>query len=250
MKEYSIVIPAYNEGDKITSTLTQVASFMNNFSSEYEIIVVDDGSTDSTAAIVDEYLKTTPNITLVRNLHKGKGVALYAGVMKAIGEYIYLCDADLSTPVSELKKMAVWAKENDFDIVIGSREGIGAQRVDEPFYRHLMGRGFNFLVQLLALPGIKDSQCGYKLFKSKVAKEVFQKLIVYGPKNETLKVPYLGAFDVEVLYIAKKLGYKIKEVPVFWKYVKTTRLRAIPDSIKMLRDVVKVRILDFKGRYN
>ena len=117
MKEYSIVIPAYNEADKITSTLTKVTSYMNTFSPSYEIVVVDDGSTDNTAEKVEEHAQENGNVTLIKNQHKGKGVAVWTGVMRSDSRYIYLCDADLSTPISEIKKLSIWAKEHDFDIV-------------------------------------------------------------------------------------------------------------------------------------
>jgi dolichyl-phosphate beta-glucosyltransferase len=250
MKEYSIVIPAYNEADKITSTLTQVTSYMSTFSSSYEVLVVDDGSSDRTADKVDEYSKNNDNVMVIRNPHKGKGIAVWAGVMRAAGQYIYLCDADLSTPISEIKKLSVWAKDHDFDIVIASREGPGSQRIDEPLYRHLMGRMFNMIVRVLALPGIKDSQCGFKLMKADVAKQIFSKLKVYSPQSEVLGVPYMGAFDVEVLYLARKMGFSIKEVSVIWKYVKTTRLSPVRDAFRMVRDVLQIRVNDFKGKYS
>ena len=249
MIEYSIVIPCFNESGKITSSLTQVLNFMPSFCSSFEVIVVDDGSTDDSVAKIKEYQKDHPHIRLIENPHKGKGPTVWKGVMEAKGDYIYLSDADLSTPIDSLKKLSTWLKEHDYDIVIASREGHGAERVEEPFYRHLMGRVFNFLVQLLILPGIKDSQCGFKLFKHDIAKNTFARLSIYGESAEIQQKAYLGAFDVEVLFIAKKLGYKIKEVPVKWTYVKTTRLNPLQDSLKMVRDVFRIRLNNLKGVY-
>ena len=131
--EYSIVIPVYNEADKITTSLTQVLSFMRTYSGSFEVLVIDDGSSDRSADIIEEYAYNNPEVVLVRNLHKGKAAALYAGVQKAGGFYIYLADADFSTPVTELKKLSVWLKDQDFDIVIASREGTGAVRIGEPY---------------------------------------------------------------------------------------------------------------------
>lgn len=246
---YSIVIPAYNESDKITSSLTQVVNFMRSYATSFEIIVVDDGSSDNTAALVETYSKTNPEVKIIRNKHKGKGPTVWTGIMAAQGDLVYMCDADLSAPISELKKLAFWITEHEYDIVIASREGAGAVRIKEPFYRHFIGRGFNILVQLFALPGIKDTQCGFKLFKKDVAKNIFKMLHIYGQDAAEIKDAYMGAFDVEVLYLAKKKKYKIKELPVVWTHVPTNRLNTIRDSFKMLKDVLAVRVNDWKGVY-
>jgi dolichyl-phosphate beta-glucosyltransferase len=247
--EYSIVISAYNEADKISSTLTQITNFMKEFSPEFEIVVVDDGSRDNTAQIVEGYAAENPHVVLVKNPHKGKGVGVWTGITHARGTYIYMCDADLSASIQELKKLSVWTKEQGFDIVIASREGTGALRVSEPAYRHIMGRVFNIFVQVIALPGITDSQCGFKLFKGAAAKDIFSRLRVYTPQSGVLKDAYTGAFDVEVLYLARKLGYKIKQVPVTWSFVKTTRIAPFRDSLKMARDVLRIKLNDLRGFY-
>lgn len=249
MIEYSIVIPCYNESGKITSSLTQILNFMSSFSDSFEVVVVDDGSTDDSVAKIKEYQKDHDHIRLIENAHKGKGPTVWKGVMEARGEYIYMADADLSAPIEELKKLSLWVREHDYAIVIASREGHGAERVDEPFYRHLMGRVFNFLVQALILPGIKDSQCGFKLFRKEAAKNTFARLTIYGESAEVQQKAYLGAFDVEVLFIARKLGYKIREVPVKWTYVRTTRLNPLQDSLKMARDVLRIRLNNLRGVY-
>jgi dolichyl-phosphate beta-glucosyltransferase len=250
MIEYSIVMPAYNEADKISSTITQVLGFMRGFCESFEFLIVNDGSSDSTAQIVADMARENTELHLIDNPHKGKGFAVWTGIMKAQGEYIYMADADLSTPITELKKLTVWVKDQDFDIVIASREGIGADRVGEPVYRHIMGRVFNIWVQLIALPGIQDSQCGFKLFKKKAAKDIFSRLQIYGSDSKQIKGAYFGAWDVEVLYLARKLGYTVKQVPVTWVHVKTTRISPIKDSFKMASDVIKVRMNDLKGKYN
>ncbi|HSX39230.1 MAG TPA: dolichyl-phosphate beta-glucosyltransferase [Candidatus Saccharimonadales bacterium] len=249
MIEYSIVIPAYNEADKITASLTQVINFMKSFSERFEIIVVDDGSKDKTVEVVEGYALSNPEIHLIKNPHKGKSPSVWTGVNEAHGEYIYLADADLAAPITELKKLSIWVKDQNYDIVIASREGMGASRIGEPFYRHLMGRVFNFVVQVIALPGINDSQCGFKLFKGAVAKDLFSRLKVYGASAPEIKKAYFGAFDVEVLYLAKKLKYSVKEVPVTWTYVKTNRVSPFIDSIKMFSDVVKIKLNDLRGVY-
>ena len=247
--EYSIVIPVYNESDKVVSTLNQVLDFMRGFSKSFEIIIVDDGSTDNTIEIIEEYIKSNHEIRLIKSSHKGKGPSVGYGVNNSHGEFVYMCDADLASPIDELKKLSLWLKEHDYDIVIASREGTGAVRVNEPWYRHFMGRVFNLLVRLLVLPGINDSQCGFKLFKGNVAREIFPKMVVYNSDSKDINTPYLGAFDVEFLYIARIRGYKIKELPVYWKYVRTTRLRPLNDSLKMSSDVIKIRLNGLKGVY-
>ncbi|MBU1970550.1 glycosyltransferase family 2 protein, partial [Patescibacteria group bacterium] len=210
MIDYSIVIPVYNEEARATKTLTQVLSFMNSFAPAFEIIVVDDGSKDKTAETVEAYIQDHPEIKLIKNEHKGKGPTVRTGVLAATGKYIYTIDCDLSTPMDELKRLANWITDNNYDIVIASREGLGANREGEPFYRHLLGRVFNYWVQALVLKGIRDSQCGFKLYKNQVAKAIFSNLIVYGEDSKKLKTAFLGAFDVEVLFIARINGYKIK----------------------------------------
>ncbi len=249
MTDYSIVIPVYNEETRATKTLTQVLSFMNAFAPAFEIIMVDDGSKDKTADSVESYIKDHPEIKLIRNEHRGKGPAVRMGVLAAKGKYVYTVDCDLSTPMEELKRLANWITDNDYDIVIASREGLGAKREGEPLYRHIMGRIFNYWVQALVLRGIQDSQCGFKLYKNPVAKAVFSSLIVYGESTKRLTNAFLGAFDVEVLYIAKSRGYKVKEVPVRWVFAKTTRLNPLIDSYKMARDVLRIKLLGLKGAY-
>jgi len=249
MIEYSIVIPAYNEEDKILSSLTQVVNFMKGFCNSFEVIVVNDGSKDSTAVKVNEYAKENPEVILIDNPHKGKGFAVWTGMMKAQGEYIYMADADFSAPIEDIKKFSVWVKDQNFDVVIGSREGFGAKRIGEPIYRHIMGRVFNYFVQVVALPGISDTQCGFKLFTKKAAKDIFSRILIYGADTKEIDTAYFGAWDVEVLYLARKLGYNIKQVPVTWVYVKSKRLNPVRDSFKMARDVIKVRINDLEGKY-
>lgn len=247
--EYSIVIPTYNEADKITSTLTKILGFMREYSKEFEVIVSDDGSVDDTAKLVDEYAQENPEVRLLKNEHKGKGPAVISGFRAAKGDYINQCDADLATPITELKRQMVWIREQGFDIVIASREGKGAQRVGEPFHRHLMGRVFNLWMQIVVLPGIRDSQCGFKTFRASVAKDIFSRLKLYGSDSKVLSQPSFGAFEVEVLFIARKLKYRIKELPITWTYVKTPRLNAFYNSINMALDVIKIRLNHLKGLY-
>ncbi|MFA5775994.1 MAG: dolichyl-phosphate beta-glucosyltransferase [Patescibacteria group bacterium] len=249
MIDYSIVISAYNEESRITKTLTQTLSFMNQFAPAFEIVVVDDGSKDKTAEVVEEYAKDHPEIKLVKNVHKGKAAGIRTGVLKSSGKMVLMMDADMATPLEELKRLATWINDNDFDIAIASREGIGAERQDEPLYRHIMGRVFNLLVKTVIGLDFQDTQCGFKLFKGDVARKVFSHLIVYGDNLPQIDRPFFGAFDVEVLYCARQMGYKIKDIPVKWNYVPTTRLNILANSYKMARDVLRIKILGLKGAY-
>ncbi|PIP04380.1 glycosyl transferase [candidate division WWE3 bacterium CG23_combo_of_CG06-09_8_20_14_all_40_14] len=245
----SIIMPAYNEEKNIVKSLSSIYAYLKDYDYSYEILVVDDGSFDNTAKIVQEFCKNHKGFKLVRNPHKGKGPTIWTGVMTAKGEYIYLADADMAAQISEIKRLFVWLVDESYDIAIASREGLGSSRINEPYYRHLMGRVFNLWVRLIAVSGIEDTQCGFKLFRKNSAKEIFKRLKIYGDSAKEIKEAYLGAFDVEVLYLAKKLGFKVKEVPVTWMYVKTQRINPIKDSVKMALDVLKVRVNDIRGLY-
>ena len=250
MIEYSVVIPAYNEEAGVTSTLTQTISFMKSFAVSFEIIVVDDGSTDRTSDMIESFANDHPEITLKVNSHRGKGFAVRTGMLMASGKYVLMCDADMATPIEELKRLMVWIKDHNFDIVIGSREGVGAVRSNEPYIRHIMGRTFNIIVQALAVSGIRDTQCGFKVFKGEVARDIFENLILFSSTAPEIKVPRVTAFDVEVLLVARRRGYTIKEVPVHWTYVQTKRVHNVRDSFANLADVLRVKFNDILGRYS
>ena len=244
----SVVIPAYNEEKRIRKTLSEVTTFLDENFSDYELILVDDGSTDSTLEVAKEFATTPNKIKIISNPHSGKGYTVKTGILKANKDYILFSDADLATPIVDLKRFLVWITEYDYDIVIGSRATEGATREGEPFIRHLMGLVFNLVIQVIALRGIKDTQCGFKLFKKDVAHKIFNMTLLYS--GTEIKEAKVTAFDVEVLFIANKLGYKIKEVPVAWDYVDTNRVSPVRDSIVNFLDVIKVRLNDIKGRYS
>lgn len=246
----SIVIPTYNEEKNIRQSLAKVFDYLEEREYSSEVIVVDDGSNDETVSIVKEFYDDRDDLKLIENPHKGKGYTVRTGVLASHGDYVLFSDADLATPIEETERLLMWLKDQDFGVAIASREGFGAKRVDEPRWRHFLGRGFNFLVQFLALSGIEDSQCGFKMFTREAAQDIFGRLRVYGEDAPDIKHPYMGAFDVEVLYLARKMGYKIKEVPVTWKYVESRRLDPLRDSWKMFWDVIRVRVNDLRGLYN
>lgn len=250
LKPYlSVVIPAYNEEKNIRRTLERLALFFKEQAWTGETVVVDDGSTDKTAKIVKDFGRTHFQVRLIRKKHRGKGCAVRAGVLAATGSFILFSDADLAVDIKEVKRLLLWATEHNFDIVIGSREGLGARRLNEPFYRHLMGRGFNLIVKILLLGGFEDTQCGFKLFKEKAAKDVFSRLVLYGEEAPAVDGARVTAFDVEVLFLAKKRGYKVKEVPTVWEHVKTQRVHPLKDSWRMFLDVLKIRLNNLRGVY-
>lgn len=243
----SVVIPAYNESDNFgRGVLDKINHYLDKQTYPYEVILVDDGSIDGLPKLLRQFISDKPNWQLIANPHQGKAQTVATGVAAATGKLILFTDFDQATPISEVEKLLPFAKKK-YDIVIGSREVKGAKRLKEPWYRHLMGRGFNLFVSLLALRGIQDTQCGFKLFKAPVAKDLFSRLIVYGRHPE--KTAFTGAFDVEILYLAQKFGFKIAEVPVYWTHITTTRVSPIKDSVRMFFDLLRIRLTDVLGRY-
>lgn len=243
----SVIVPAYNEEPNFNKgTLDEIPKYLESQSYTWEVLIVDDGSDDKTAQLADEFASKHKNIRVVKNPHQGKAETVKTGVREAKGELILFTDFDQATPISEVEKLLPFFPE--FDIVIGSRQLPGAKREKEPLHRHLMGLGFNVVVQLIAVRGIWDTQAGFKCFKSEAAKNLFEKLKVYG-KGKKVKGALVTAFDVELLFIAKKNGYKIKEVPIIWHHVATSRVSPIKDSLRMFRDVLRVRLNDLQGVY-
>lgn len=214
----------------------------------WELILTDDGSTDGTVKELQKFENTHKNVTVVFNQHRGKGPTVYAGMFAAKGENRLFSDFDQATPIQEVERLLPFIKQG-YDMAIGSREIEGAKREKEPLHRHIMGKGFNMLVQLLAVRGIHDTQCGFKLFTKKATEELFPHLFVYKP-GEMRKEAFTGAFDVELLYLAKKKKLKIAEVPVEWKHVKTNRVSPIRDSALMLIDLLRIRAADMQGKYS
>lgn len=247
----SVVIPSYNEMKNIKrGVLDEVITYLQQQDYDWELVLSDDGSTDGTFKILEEFSKKHLNVRAIKNIHAGKGPTVQSGMLAAQGQWRLFTDFDQSTPLSEIENLFKYIKKHkDYDVIIGSREIIGAKREKEPWYRHLMGRGFNLLVQILAIPGILDTQCGFKLFSAQAAQDLFSHLVIYGRQKER-KDAFTGAFDVEALYLAKKYGYKIREVPIEWKHFETDRVHPIKDSLRMLKDIVRVRLADVQGKYN
>lgn len=200
--------------------------------------MVENGSTDDTLTVARSFEADIPEMRVFHEDKRGKGLAIRRGMLEAVGEYRFLCDVDLSMPVEQIPRFLPMAL-GELDIAIGSREVPGAKRYDEPAYRHLIGRGFNTMVRWLVLPGLQDTQCGFKCFRGEVAERVFRLQTMQGM-----------SFDAEVLFIARKLGYRIQEVAVDWYYNPDSRVRLFRDSLQMALDLIKIRINDGRGLYD
>ncbi|RRR75125.1 MAG: glycosyltransferase family 2 protein [Candidatus Viridilinea halotolerans] len=240
----SIVIPAYNEARRLPTTLATIRAYLEAQPYAAEVLVVDDGSSDATAKVAAAY----PGVTVLQRDHRGKGFAVRAGALAAQGSFVLLCDADLAVPIEEWSRFESYLRTGD-DVVIGSREGVGATREGEPWYRHVMGRVFNHIIALVALRGINDTQCGFKAMSREVAQDLFRRVRIYGDDAPVVHGAAVTAYDVELLFLARKAGYRIREVPVPWQYGTETKVNPVRDSLRNLRDVLQVRWNDLRGRY-
>jgi dolichyl-phosphate beta-glucosyltransferase len=240
----SIVIPAYNEERRLPHTLERIVAYLARQPFRSEVLVVDDGSSDKTVAVAS----AQAGVQVLRREHRGKGFAVRAGALAAQGEYVLLCDADLAVPIEEWPKLESFLLRG-YDVVIGSREGMGASREGEPWYRHVMGRIFNGIIHVVALRGIDDTQCGFKALSKAATRDLFQRVRIYGEHAPLVQGAAVTAYDVEVLFLARKRGYRIAEVPVEWHYGTETKVNPLRDSIRNLRDVLRVRLNDWRGVY-
>jgi dolichyl-phosphate beta-glucosyltransferase len=225
-----------------------VAAWLSAQSFASQLIVVDDGSEDGTASLAQQALAGFSNGQVVRISHGGKAAAVRTGMLAASADQLAFSDADLATPLSFLHDLRA-ALAAGCDIAIGSREGEGARRIDEPLYRHLMGRVFNTLVRLLLVPGVQDTQCGFKLFRAGVARDLLHRSRLYR-NAATVSGPRVTAFDVELLTIARRRGYRICPVPVVWTYGAGSKVRPVRDTWHNMRDVFAVWIGAIRGHYS
>lgn len=234
----SIIIPAFNEEGRLPATLRDVTSWIDTQERAVEVIVVENGSTDGTVDVARRYAASHPSVQVLAGLPKGKGLAVRQGMIAARGTFRFLCDADLSMPIGMVERFLPVVADGK-TVAVGSREAPGARRFAEPGYRHLMGRAFNQLVKTLAVPGVEDTQCGFKMFPASAAEDIFGPARLAG-----------WGFDAEVLFLARKRGYALSEVPIDWHYNDDSRVRAVHDSLAMIAELIQIRWNDFWGRYD
>lgn len=234
----SIIIPAYNEAGRLPKSLEKIHAFLSKQSYSAEIVVVENGSTDGTFEIIQALQPRIKNLVVVHEDQRGKGWAVKRGMQISQGEYRFICDADLSMPIEELPRFFP-PQLADAPVAIASREAPGARRFDEPEYRHLIGRVFNWLVRMLVLHGLQDTQCGFKCFRADVVEQVFPLVTISG-----------WTFDVEALFIARRMGFAIKEIPIPWYYNADSNIRVLRDSLQMGSDLLKIRWNALTGRYH
>jgi len=239
MPQLSVVIPAYNEQTRLPATLNAVHEYLTRRAITFEILVVDDGSHDSTPELVQSFADAHPGVRLLSyQPNQGKGHAIKTGILSAKGDLMLIDDADGSSPIEEVERLES-AIADGADIAIGSRAKPDETReVKALAYRKIVGNTFNFIVQRLLLPGIYDTQCGFKLFKADVARDLFSVSQING-----------YGFDVEVLHIAKRRGYRTAEVGINWHNVEGSKVNVLVDSPKMFVEVLKIAFWSASGRY-
>lgn len=244
----SLIIPCYNEETNLQKgVMDKIGNFTKNYERFLEVLVVDDGSTDNSKKIIkDKYLPQFPKFKLIENKHQGKAFAIITGIEKAKGDYIVFSDMDLATPIEEVEKLITEVKKKS-SIVIGSRN---TNREGAPLLRKLMAVGFIFVRNIIiGLKGIRDTQCGFKMFERKAALKIIDKLRVFHNKKLADGSSVSAGFDLEFLFLAKKFNYKIKEIPVTWRHVETKNVNFFRDSLETIFDIVKIKYNDLRNQY-
>ncbi|MEW5872003.1 MAG: dolichyl-phosphate beta-glucosyltransferase [Chloroflexota bacterium] len=234
----SIIIPAHNEEHRLPSTLEQAFAFLQEQAYETEVLVVENGSQDRTFEVAQAFASRFPQLRVLREPGRGKGLAVRRGMLASRGEYRFMCDADLSMPIQEIQRFLP-PQLTDFDVAIASREAPGAVRYHEPPYRHWGGRLINLVIRVLALPGLHDTQCGFKCFHRPAAEDLFGCQTLTG-----------WSFDIELLYVAGMRKYRIIEVPIHWYFDPESKLSVVKDALKMVADILAIHRNARRGVYN
>jgi len=242
----SLIIPAYNEEGRLPATLERVAEYLQTRDYSYELLVVDDGSRDGTRQVVRDFAATHDWVRLVqydqadRPLNRGKGFAVRQGVFNAVGRDVLFSDADLSTPIEELEKLLPPLAKGECDVTIASRALPDSNlTVHQPWHREFMGRTFNKFVQKVINTNIVDTQCGFKAFRGEAAKKIFGVAQIDG-----------FGFDTEILFLASKFGYRVKEIGVTWQHRDDSRVNPLSAPLQMMRELIQVRVNDIRGLYS
>lgn len=244
----TLIIPCYNEEVNIQKgVLDRIGNFTQQDERFVEVLIVDDGSTDKTKKIIkDKYLGKFPKFSLIENAHQGKAFAVITGIEKAKSSYVLFSDIDLATPLDESEKLIDEAKKGT-QIIIGSRN---STRQGAPLMRKVMAVGFIFIRNfLIGLRGVRDTQCGFKMFDTNVARTIILSLIVFKKKRTVKGSSVSAGFDLEFLFLANKMGYKIKEIPVTWRHVETKNVNFITDAIETMKDILKIKFYDLRQAY-
>jgi glycosyltransferase involved in cell wall biosynthesis len=246
----SVVIPAYNETANIRAgSLKTVSAYLSKQTYPYEVIVVDDGSEDDTAALAEAFAGEHPNFRVVRNPHRGKAYTVATGLQAGKGEIVLFSDMDQATPIREAEKLLPFFQQG-FDVVIGSR---GSYRRNAPWWRKAMSRSQVVLRNvILGFRDITDTQCGFKAFRGSAVNNILDQLFVFSQKSVTSVqgATVTAGFDVEMLFVAQRLGYRIKEVPVEWDYRHSRRVNLLKDSMRGVQELLRIRGADLKGAYS
>lgn len=233
----SVIVPAYNEEERIIPTIGAIASHVSSQGYSWELILADDGSTDSTVELVKSLGMANLRI-LVAPQNGGKGSAVQRGILAAHGKYILFADADNSTPIEELGKIMTQITEKDFDIAIGSRAAEGAEEMNRSFLRQLLSGGLRWIVKYIFRIGVRDTQCGFKLYRREAAIKLHSAQTVMG-----------FSFDLEILYLAAKYGYKVAEVPVQWIDAPGSKVNTRKEAKRFLVALAKIKLNDLRGSY-
>lgn len=234
----SIVIPAHNEESRLPHTMGRIFTFLEKQTYTAEVIIVENGSSDRTLELARKFISHYPNLRVLHEEARGKGNAVRRGILEARGEYRFICDADLSMPIEEVQKFLPPAL-HDFDLAIASREAQGAVRYNEPAYRHWGGRMINLAIRFLILPGLHDTQCGFKCFRAETAERLFRQQTLMG-----------WSFDIEILYLARRARLRVSEIPINWYFDAGSKVNAVSDALHMLGDIFRIYANVLRGRYD
>ncbi len=242
----SVIIPAYNEAKNLKSgSLDEVYAYLRKQAYSYEVLIVDDGSTDNTAELIEELIKDKKNFKLVRNPHGGKAITVMSGMLKGEGEIVLFTDMDQATPLKEVEKFFLHFEEG-VDIVIGSRSG----RKGAPLIRKVSAFGFAVLRNIILGLPYSDTQCGFKAFNQKATRTIIPDLLKKWEKMKSSKAAVNAGIDIEMLFLARKRGLKVAEVVVDWHHVGSERVQIISDAVEAVKDMLRIRISDLQGKYN